>query len=120
MTMQPSQTSWRDVKQLHFPRALILMAIGAVAGLALAAYALFTAKGTSTLIVPPEDVALVNQQPIVRSDYLTQLRTLYDVDYAHATPDQRRKVLDDMIREELFVQRGTELDVASADPASRT
>jgi hypothetical protein len=55
----------------------------------------------------------------MRSDYLMQLRALYDTDLAHATPQQRRKILDDMIREELFVQRGTELDVASADPAVR-
>jgi parvulin-like peptidyl-prolyl isomerase len=111
--------AWHNISKLNYSRGLVLMGFGAVVGLVLAAVGLFTAKGTSTLIVPPEDVALVNQQPIVRSDYLAQLRTLYDVDYEHATPQQRRKVLDDMIREELFVQRGTELDVASADPATR-
>lgn len=109
----------RDPSVLHYRRGLILMAAGAVLGLVLAAYGLFTARGTSTLIVPPEDVALVNQQPIARSDYYAQLRTLYDVGPQQATPAQRKKVLDDMIREELFVQRGTELDVASADPAVR-
>src|SRR5258708_9651876 len=85
----------------------------------MASSALFTARGTSTLIVPPDDVALVNQQPISRSDYLQQLQTLYGVDLPHATAAQRRKVLDDMIREELFVQRGKELDVASTDPDVR-
>jgi parvulin-like peptidyl-prolyl isomerase len=64
-------------------------------------------------------VALVNQQPISRSDYLQQLQTLYGVDLAHATPTQKTKVLNDMIREELFVQRGKELDVASIDPEVR-
>jgi hypothetical protein len=106
---------WFDLTRVNSRRALALMALGALTGLFLAGLALFTAKGTSTLIVPPEDVALVNQQPIARSDYMGQLRTLYDVDPAHATPAQRRKVLDDMIREELFVQRAKELDVASAD-----
>jgi hypothetical protein len=95
------------------------MGCGALAGLIMAGYSLFTARGTSTLAVPPEDVALVNQQPISRSDYLLQLQTLYGVDLAHATAAQRRKVLDDMIREELFVQRGKELDVASSDPDVR-
>jgi hypothetical protein len=95
------------------------MGAGALAGLLMAGYSLFTARGTSTLIVPPEDVALVNQQPIARSDFLQQLQTLYGVDLAHATPEQRRKVLDDMIREELFVQRGKELDVAGTDPDVR-
>jgi hypothetical protein len=95
------------------------MACGAIIGLVLAGHALFTARGTSTLIVPPEDVALINQQPVSRSDYLLQLQTLYGVDLRHATAAERRKVLDDMIREELFVQRGKELDVASADPEVR-
>ena len=117
---QAKSANWFDPAHLHYGRALILMAFGAMTGLVLAAIGLFTAKGTSTLIVPPEDIALVNQQPIMRSDYLAQLRALYDTDLAHATPQQRQKVLDDMIREELFVQRGTELDVASADPAVRS
>jgi hypothetical protein len=100
-------------------RSFGLMGGGALVGLLMAGYSLFTARGTSTLVVPPEDVALVNQQPISRSDYLLQLQTLYAVDLAHATAVQRRKVLDDMIREELFVQRGKELDVASIDPDVR-
>lgn len=108
-----------DISVLNYNRAMALMVFGALAGLFLAAYALFTAKGTSTLIVPPEDVALVNQQPIVRSDYVAQLRALYDVSPAQATPEQRRKVLEDMIREELFVQRGIELDVANSSPEVR-
>jgi hypothetical protein len=100
-------------------RSFVFMGCGALAGLLMAGYSLFTARGTSTLIVPPEDVALVNQQPISRSDFLLQLQTLYGVDLQHATAVQRRKVLDDMIREELFVQRGKELDVASTDPDVR-
>ena len=101
-------------------RSFVFMGSGALLGLLMAGYSLFTARGTSTLTVPPEDVALVNQQPISRSDYLQQLQTLYGVDLAHATAAQRKKVLDDMIREELFVQRGKELDVASTDPEVRT
>jgi len=110
---------WRNFGQVSTHRSFTLLACGAIAGLMLAGYALFTARGTSTLIVPPEDVALVNEQPISRSDYLSQLQTLYDVDLQHATLAQRRKVLDDLIREELFVQRGKELDVASTDPEVR-
>jgi parvulin-like peptidyl-prolyl isomerase len=96
------------------------MALGALAGLAMAGYALFTARGTTTFHVPAEDVALVNQQPIARADFYAQLQASYGLDNAHATPAQRRKVLADMIREELFVQRGKELDVAATDPDVRT
>jgi hypothetical protein len=105
--------------QMSSRRSFVLMGIGALLGLAMAGYALFTARGTSTLIVPSEDVALVNQQPISRSDFLLQLQTLFGVDLQHSTATQRRKVLDDMIREELFVQRGKELDVSSTDPEVR-
>jgi len=96
------------------------MAAGVLIGLILAGYSLFTARSASTLIVPAEDVALVNQQPVSRADYLALLQTLYGVDLSHATQEQRHKVLDDMIREELFVQRGKELDVASTDPDVRS
>jgi len=96
------------------------MGVGAVVGLIVAGYALFTAKGTSTLAVPPEDVALVNQQPVSRSDFLINVQNRFSVPASQATPAQRRQVLNDMIREELFVQRGKELDVASVDPDVRS
>ena len=81
-----------NVRQVSSRRSFVLMGSGALAGLLMAGYSLFTARGTSTLVVPPEDVALVNQQPISRSDYLQQLQTLYGVDLRHATVTQRRKV----------------------------
>ena len=111
---------WRDPSQISSARSFVLMAAGVLIGLILAGYSLFTARSASTLIVPAEDVALVNQQPVSRADYLALLQTLYGVDLSHATQEQRRKVLDDMIREELFVQRGKELDVASTDPDVRS
>jgi len=110
---------WRDITHVSNKRSITVFAIGAVIGLILAGVALFTAKGTSTLVVPPEDVALVNQQPIARSDFYLQIKALYNTDYAQTTPEQRKQVLNQMIREELFVQRGKELDVASVDPDVR-
>jgi hypothetical protein len=114
------QPPWRDPTRVSSVRSFALMAIGALIGLFLAGYSLFTARGASTLSVPAEDVALVNQQAISRSDYLILLQTLYGVDLSHATREQRQKVLNDMIREELFVQRGKELDLASSDPEVRS
>ena len=90
-------------------RSLAMCAAGALIGLGIAGLGLFTAQGTRTAHVPAEDVALVNQVPILMSDYLLQLRALDDVSLDHATPAQKHKVLEDMIREELFVQRGIEL-----------
>jgi hypothetical protein len=117
---KPEHAPWRDPSQISTARSFVLMAAGVLIGLILAGYSLFTARSASTLIVPAEDVALVNQQPVSRADYLALLQTLYGVDFSHATQDQRRKVLNDMIREELFVQRGKELDVASTDPDVRS
>ena len=114
-----TRPSWGNLSVLNSTRGLFLMGLGAVAGLVFAAIGLFTAEGTTTLYVAPEDVAMVNQQPISRSDYHAQIKLLFDVDYAQATPEQRKKALDDMIREELFVQRGNEIDVAVSDPTTR-
>lgn len=111
--------SWGDLQSVSAQRSFTLMGAGALLGLVLAGYSLFTARGTSTLHVPAEDVALVNQQPISRIDYLLQLQAVYGVDLSHASTEQRRKILNDMIREELFVERGKELDVASSDPEVR-
>jgi hypothetical protein len=118
-TKLPAVGSWRDLAKANSRRSFFLGVCGAVIGLLLAGYVLFTARSTSTLMVPVEDVALVNQQPISRSDYLMQLQSLYNIEFSHATREQRQKVLKDMIREELFVQRGKELDVASTDPDVR-
>ena len=117
---QEKTGAWRDPTQVSSRRSFVLMTMGALAGVGLAGYALFTARGASTLWVPAEDVALVNQQPISRGDFLMLLQTLYGVDLSHATREQRQKVLNDMIREELFVQRGKELDLASSDPEVRS
>jgi parvulin-like peptidyl-prolyl isomerase len=119
-TDQAKQPPWRDPTRVSSLRSFVLMATGALIGLFLAGYSLFTARGVSTLSVPAEDVAVVNQQAISRSDYLILLQTLYGVDLSHATREQRQKVLNDMIREELFVQRGKELDLASSDPEVRS
>ena len=89
--------------------SLLLCAAGAVIGLLVAGYGLFTAQGTRLAGVPPEDAAVVNGVPILRSDLIQQLSALYGTQLSQSTPAQRRKVLDDLIREELYVQRGVEM-----------
>jgi len=101
-------------------RSLLLLAFGAVVGLGIAGFGLFTAKGTGTHTVPPEDAALVNQQPILISDFTTQLQSEFGIPIGKATPAQRKKVLNDMISEELMVQRGLEMNLPGSDPDVRT
>jgi hypothetical protein len=101
-------------------RTLWLSAAGAVLGLVLGGYALFTAEGTATQTVPPEDVALVNNRPILQSDFVTQVQAETGAAFKDATPADRRRVLQEMIDEELLVQRGLDVDLAASDPDVRS
>ena len=98
---------------------MVFLACGASIGLAIAGYGLFTAKGTRSSGVPAEAVAVVNQRQILRSDFMTQTETQYSVPFAQTTREQREKVLEDMIDEELMMQRGLEIDLPSYDPDVR-
>jgi hypothetical protein len=102
------------------PRVSLLMAAaGALIGLAVAGASLFTTRGPSTWEVPPENAAMVNGRPILMSDYTTQLEQELGVPFLKATREQRQQVLDEMIREELFVQRGLELNEPGVDAGTR-
>ena len=101
-------------------RSLLIYAVGALTGLALAGFALFTAKGTTVKSFPPEDVALINGRQILRSDFRTQTQIEAGVPFDQTTQAQRQKVLNEMIDEELLVQRGLEIDLAATDPDVRS
>jgi parvulin-like peptidyl-prolyl isomerase len=106
--------------QINSTRSMILCATGAIIGLAIAGVGLFSARGTATHNVPPEDIALVNQRPVLRSDFVTQLEGETGETFEQTTRAEKLKVLDEMIREELLVQRGLELDFAETDQATRS
>jgi hypothetical protein len=89
-------------------------------GLAIAAYGLFTAAGTTTRLLPPEDVAMVNGRHILRSDFQVQAEIETAMPFDQTTKAQRIKVLGEMLDEELLVQRGLEVDLAASDPDVRT
>jgi parvulin-like peptidyl-prolyl isomerase len=114
-----AQEEFFDVSRPSVRRSVVLLASGALIGLAIAGYGLFTAKGTRSHTVPPEDIALVNQHQILRSDFMTQAQTQFTLPFAQTTREQRRQVLEDMINEELMVQRGLEIDLPSYDPDVR-
>jgi hypothetical protein len=101
-------------------RSLILCGSGAVLGLLIAGFGLFTAHGTRTSHVPPEDAALVNDVPILMVDLVDQLRTVDHVSLNEATRVQKASVLNAMIREELYVQRGVEIGLPTDDIDVRT
>lgn len=108
-----------DIRKTSVRRSMALLAAGAVIGLAIAGYGLFTAKGTRSRAVPPEAIALINQRPILRSDFMTQTQTQFTLPFDQSSAEQRQKVLQDMISEELMMQRGLEVDLPSYDPDVR-
>jgi parvulin-like peptidyl-prolyl isomerase len=116
----PPPGSFFDPSTPQVRRSMLFFALGALTGLVIAGYGLFTAKGTRSHSVPPEDLALVNNHPILRSDFMTQVQTQFSTPFAQSTVPQRQKVLQDMLAEELQVQRGLELDLPSFDPDVRT
>jgi hypothetical protein len=101
-------------------RTLVISAAGAVLGLLLAGYSLFTAAGTATQGVPPEDVALVNGRAILQSDFVAQTQAETGAAFKDATQADRNRILHDMIDEELLVQRGLDVDLAASDPDVRS
>jgi hypothetical protein len=116
----PSGGGFWDFRRVNQARSITFFSLGAAIGLAIAGFGLLTAKGTSTHVVPPENVALVNQRPILRTDFIAQTEAELGKPFGEATVAERLKVLDEMIREELFVQRGLELDFPGTDPDTRT
>jgi len=120
MADAPKMSGWRErIAEVRPARSLALFAAGTVLGLGIAAYGLFNAAGTRIAGVPPEDIALVNGRHILRSDFITQIQIETSLPYEQTTAAQRQKVLNDMINEELLVQRGLEVDLAASDPDVR-
>src|SRR3569833_271038 len=105
--------------QVSTTRSMVLCAAGAIIGLIFAGIGLFSARGTATYNVPAEDIALVNQRPEKRKDNNTQHKIETGETFEQATRAEKLKVLDEMIKEELLVLRGLELDFAETDQATR-
>lgn len=112
-------TRWAEAAEPGPRRSFVLLGIGALTGLALAGMGLFTAQGTTRSGVPPEDLATVNGHPVLRTDFVAQTEALYSRPMSRTAPAERRRVVADMLREELFVQRGLDLDLAASDPDVR-
>ena len=109
-----------DTTRPDVRRSMALLALGALVGLAIAGYGLFTARGTRSRSVPPEAVALVNQRPILRSDFMAQAQAQFALPFDELTVEQRATTLEDMLAEELRMQRGLEIDLPSYDPDVRS
>ncbi len=100
-------------------RGSVLLAIGAGAGVALAATGLVASSVTRGRALPSGAVARVNGTLLRADDYARSLDALERDRRAGREPADRRLVLDRLIDEELLVQRGLELGLARQDARVR-
>jgi parvulin-like peptidyl-prolyl isomerase len=101
-------------------RGVTLPAIAAIIGLAVAGWSLFRASAPPATSVPPGVAALVNQRPILTSDFISEAETEISIPFEQITDDQRAKVLHGMIDQELLVQRALALDLPETTIEVRT
>ncbi len=95
--MQPSKT------------ATAFLLAGLLAGLALAGLSLVERRADRQASLPDSVIAEVNQVPIAREAYDTQLEGLAGDKRNEITDADRVHVLERMIEEELLIQRGVEI-----------
>ena len=89
----------------------MLPAAGIAVGLAVAGISLFRPAARTITVVPPGYVALVNQKGILTSDFIAQTQAEVGTTFEQTTAAERRRVLHEMIDEELLVQRALALDL---------
>jgi len=95
-------------------RAIALLTVGALAGLAAAATGLL-AQNRAASVIPDGAVAAVNGTAVRRADYERAVEALA-ADRRSAVDDAtKRHVLDRLVDEELLVQRALELGLARQD-----
>jgi hypothetical protein len=89
-------------------RALQLLAAGSVVGILLGvAVALYEREATTG--APPDGaIALVNSRPIREEDYARAVALVERDKRTEVTDEDRARVLDRLIEEELLIQRGGE------------
>jgi hypothetical protein len=100
-------------------RAVALPLVGAAAGLGLALVSLLGPAPAPVTTVPAGYVALVNQHPILMSDFVTETETIAGKPFAQATAAERSAILRGMIDEELLVQRALVLNLPELDTETR-
>jgi len=101
-------------------RPMVLAMAAAIMGLVAAGVGLLHPAHRDLAQVPPGDVALVNQEPVLMSDFISETEQANGVPFAQTTPAERAAVLRRMIDEELMVQRSLALDLPEQDTDVRT
>jgi hypothetical protein len=99
-------------------RSVILLGIGAAAGLALASARLVW-RPADAATLPAEAVAVVNGQPIARADFERAVDAVASDRRAGLAAGDRARVLQRLVDEELLLQRAMDLELPRRDPRIR-
>jgi hypothetical protein len=100
-------------------RALVLLATGAVLGIALGALSAFSGKRFAKSILPADAIAVVNGKTITMGEYASAVALLAGDKRTALTDEDRLYVLNRLIEEELLIQRGIEVGLVDSDRAVR-
>ena len=111
---------WSAAASRRPARPAVLAISAAIIGLGAAAIGLLHPVHHDLAQVPPGDVALVNQEPILMSDFISETEQAEGGPFAQTTSAERAAVLRRMIDEELMVQRSLALDLPEQDTDVRT
>jgi len=93
----------------------VLLLLGMLGGAALAARGLVRDAPGLASRMPPDAVAMVNGEPVARSAFETALGLVERDRRQPASPEERRRILDRLVDEELLLQRGLELGLPRSD-----
>jgi len=111
-------TDWAVLACQRPARPAVLAIVAA--GLALLAAGLYRPASSEPTAPPPGVIALVNGEPILMSDFMSEIEIQYTVPFDQTTPAQRAAMLHYMIDNELLVQRSVALDLPEQDTETRT
>ena len=99
-------------------RALGLLGVGAALGIALAAWGVAN-SGEAAGEMPEGAIAVVNQQPLSAAAFERFAAAVASERRGQLDAEQRRRLLERMIDEELLFQHGLELGLARHEPTAR-
>lgn len=94
--------------------------VAGVVGLVIAGAGLLHSPAREATKTPPGVVALVNGEPVLMSDFVTETETRYATGFDDVKPQEKAAQLHDMIDQELMVQRALALDLPEQDTNVRS
>ena len=100
-------------------RALLLLAAGSVVGILLGVAVAWYERDATTGALPDGAIALVNGRPIREEDYARAVALVERDKRTEVTDEDRARVLDRLIEEELLIQRGIAIGLVDSNRAVR-